>query len=216
MLIAGADGNDVRASDDETPIKNRLPNGLANTSARQRDIGEYVEGLVQAKNWTVAAAIRGDHFLNLDTVQFMQTGNGPITTTEIPNRSEALANPRLGIVRRMDEYVSLTGSVYRAFRSPTMNELYRRSQVGQAVLHCRIRILAVRTRERVAGNRSTVFFAFPKYCCPCKLFLDEVNRPVTALTISVTPTQIVQRENLGQIRSQWRIAGLRIAATLWL
>lgn len=201
MLIAGADGNDVRASDDETPVKNGLPNGLANTTARQRDIGEYVEGLVQTKNWTVAAAIRGDHFLNLDTVQFMQTGNGPITTTEIPNRSEALANPRLGIVRRMDEYVSLTGSVYRAFRSPTMNELYRRSQVGQAVTLPNPDLLS----ERATGWETGLQFSLParNTVVRASYFWTEVNRPVTALTISVTPTQIVEkRENLGQIRSR--------------
>jgi outer membrane receptor protein involved in Fe transport len=201
MLIAGGDGNDIRASDDETPVKNGLPNGLANTSARQRDIGEYVEGLLQTKNWTVAASVRGDDFLNLDTVQFKQTGNGPITITDIPNRSEALVNPRLGIVRRMDEYVSLTGSVYRAFRSPTMNELYRQSQVGQAVTLPNPNLLS----ERATGWETGLQFALPtrNTVVRASYFWTEVNRPVTALTISVTPTQIVeQRENLGQIRSR--------------
>ncbi len=201
MVIAGVDGDDVRASDDETPIKNKLPNGLANTSARQRDIGEYVEGLVQTKNWTVAASVRGDDFLNLDTVQFSQTGNGPITTTNIPNRSEALANPRLGIVRRMDEYVSLTGSVYRAFRSPTMNELYRRGQVGQAVTLPNPNLLS----ERATGWETGLQLSLParNTVVRASYFWTEVNRPVTALTLSVTPTQILeQRENLGQIRSR--------------
>jgi outer membrane receptor protein involved in Fe transport len=201
MLIAGADGNDVRASDDETPIKNGLPNGLADTSARQRDIGEYVEGLVQTKNWTVAGSIRGDDFLNLDTVQFTQTGNGPIAITDLPNRNEALANPRLGVVRRMDEYISLTGSVYRAFRSPTMNELYRQSQVGQALTLPNPNLLS----ERATGWETGLQFALPtrNTVVRTSYFWTEVNRPVTALTIKVTPTEIVeQRENLGQIRSR--------------
>ncbi|MGB8477220.1 MAG: TonB-dependent receptor [Acidobacteriaceae bacterium] len=201
MLIAGADGNDVRASDNETPIKNGLHNGLADTSARQRDIGEYLEGLLQTNNWTVAASVRGDDFLNLDAMQFTQTGNGPITTTNIPNRSEALANPRLGIVRRMDEYVSLTGSVYRAFRSPTMNELYRRGQVGQAVTLPNPDLLS----ERATGWETGLQFSLParNTVVRASYFWTEVNRPVTALTLSVTPTQIVeQRENLGQIRSR--------------
>ncbi len=201
MLIAGADGNDVRASDDETPIKNGLPNGLADTSARQRDIGEYMEGLVQTKNWTVAGSVRGDDFLNLDAVQFTQFGTAPITTTNIPNRSEALANPRLGIVRRMDEYVSLTGSVYRAFRSPTMNELYRRFQVGQAVTLPNPNLLS----ERATGWETGLQFSLPSRntVVRASYFWTEVNRPVTSLTLSVTPTQILeQRENLGQIRSR--------------
>lgn len=201
MLIAGGDGNDVRASDDETPIKSGVPNGLSDTSARQRDIGEYAEGLLQTKNWTVAASLRGDDFLNLDTVQYMQTGHAPITTTDVPNRSEALANPRLGVVRRMDEYVSLTGSVYRAFRSPTMNELYRQGQVGQAITLPNANLLS----ERATGWETGLQFSLPARNTVVRASYSwtEVNRPVTALTISVTPTQIVeQRENLGQIRSR--------------
>ena len=200
-LIAGADGSDVRASDDETPFKKGLPNGLGDTSARQRDIGEYVEGLVQTKNWTVAASVRGDDFLNLDAVQFTQTGHGPIARTNIPNRSEALANPRLGVVRRMDQYVSLTGSVYRAFRSPTLNELYRRFQVGQAVTLPNSNLLS----ERATGWETGLQFSLParNTVVRASYFWTEVNRPVTSLTLSVTPTQIVQqRQNLGQIRSR--------------
>ena len=201
MLISGADGNDVRASDDETPIKKGRPNGVADTSARQRDIGEYLEGLLQTKNWTVAAALRGDDFLNLDAMQFTQFGNAPIATTNIPNRSEALANPRLGIVRRMDEYVSLTGSVYRAFRSPTLNELYRRFQVGQAVTLPNPDLLS----ERATGWETGLQLSLParNTVVRASYFWTEVNRPVTSLTLSVTPTQIVeQRENLGQIHSR--------------
>lgn len=201
MLIAGGDGNDVCASDNETPIKNSLPNGLADTSARQRDIGEYLEGLLQTRNWTVAASLRGDDFLNLDTVQFMQTGQEPIAKTVIPNRSEALANPRLGVVRRVDQYVSLTGSVYRAFRSPTMNELYRQFQVGQEITLANSHLQS----ERATGWETGLEFALPRRntVVRASYFWTEVNRPVTSLTISETPTQIVQqRENLGQIRSR--------------
>ncbi|MGH9617941.1 MAG: TonB-dependent receptor [Acidobacteriaceae bacterium] len=201
MLITGSDANDVRASDDETPIKNRLPNGLADTSARQRDVGEYAEGLLQTTNWTVAASVRGDDFLNLDTIQFMQTGKGPIAATTIPNRTETLANPRLGVVRRLNENISLTGSVYRAFRSPTMNELYRQSQVGQSVTLANPDLQS----ERATGWEGGFEFALPSKNTVVRTsyFWTEVDRPVTALTLSVTPTQILeQRENLGQIRSR--------------
>ncbi|MHB1959541.1 MAG: TonB-dependent receptor [Acidobacteriaceae bacterium] len=201
MLIAGSDGNDVRASDDETPIKNRLPNGLSDTSARQRDMGEYAEGLLQTKNWTVAASLRGDDFLNLDTAQFAQAGDGPIAATDIPNRSETLANPRLGVVRRMDRYVSLTGSVYRAFRSPTINELYRQFQVGQEITLANPHLQS----ERATGWETGLQFALPQRntVVRASYFWTEVDRPVTSLTISATPTKVVlQRENLGQIRSR--------------
>ena len=151
--------------------------------------------------WTVAASLRGDDFLNLDTAQFAQTGDGPIATTDIPNRSETLANPRLGVVRRMDRYVSLTGSVYRAFRSPTINELYRQFQVGQEITLANPHLQS----ERATGWETGLQFALPQRntVVRASYFWTEVNRPVTSLTISATPTKVVlQRENLGQIRSR--------------
>lgn len=201
MLVAGSDVNDIRATDDEVPIHNGQPNGVSDTTARQRDIGEYLEGLLQSKNWTVAASVRGDDFLNLDAAQTVQTGNGPITHASIPNRSEALANPRLGIVRRLDSNVALTGSVYRAFRSPTLNELYRQFQVGQEITLANPNLQS----ERATGWETGSEFAWParNTVVRASYFWTEVNRPVTSLTLSITPTKVLnQRENLGQIRSR--------------
>lgn len=201
MLIAGGDANDIRATDYEVPIHNNQSNGVSDTTARQRDVGEFVEGLLQFENWTVAASLRGDDFLNLDAVQTLQTGSGPITTTPIPNRNEALANPRLGVVRRLDQYVSLTGSAYRAFRSPTLNELYRQFQVGQVITLANSNLKS----ERATGWEAGAQFALPtrNTMIRASYFWTEVNRPVTALTVSATPTTITKlRENLGQIRSR--------------
>lgn len=201
LLVAGSDVNDVRATDHEIPIHNNQPNGVSDTTARQRDVGEYLEGLVQWKNWTVSASVRGDDFLNLDAVQIVQTGHGPITTTAIPNRNEALANPRLGIVRRLNSHLSLSASAYRAFRSPTINELYRQFQVGQEITLANPHLQS----ERATGWETGFELALPQRNSDVRAsyFWTEVNRPVTSLTLSQTPTQIVQqRENLGQIRSR--------------
>jgi outer membrane cobalamin receptor len=200
-MIAGGDVDDVRATDYELPIHNGQRNGVSDTTARQRDAGVYAEGLLQWRNWTVATSLRGDDFLNLDAVQILQTGNGPIATTPIPNRNETLFNPRLGVVRRMDRYLALTGSGYRAFRSPTLNELYRQFQVGQEITLANPNLKSERATGWEAGteldlpSRNTVVRA--------SYFWTEVNRPVTSLTVSVTPTTVLnQRENLGQIRSR--------------
>jgi outer membrane receptor protein involved in Fe transport len=82
-----------------------------------------------------------------------------------------------------------------------MNELYRQSQVGQAVTLPNPNLLS----ERATGWETGLQFSLPtrNTVVRASYFWTEVNRPVTALTISVTPTQIVeQRENLGQIRSR--------------
>ncbi|MEO8725367.1 MAG: TonB-dependent receptor plug domain-containing protein, partial [Acidobacteriaceae bacterium] len=73
QLVAGADADDVRATDYELPILHGSQNGLSDTSARQRDVGEYAEAIWQPTRWTLTASLRGDDFLNLDAEQYLQT-----------------------------------------------------------------------------------------------------------------------------------------------
>lgn len=200
-LIAGSDVDDIRATDDETPISADKPNGVADTSARQRGVGEYVEGLFQRGKWTVSSSVRFDDFLNLDARQILQTGTGPLQNISIANRNETLLNPKLGAVRRINQYVGLTASAYRAFRAPTMNELYRRGQVGEEITLANPQLQSERATgwetgtELTVPSRNTVIRA--------SYFWTEVNRPITALTLSVTPSEVLnQRENLGQIQSK--------------
>jgi outer membrane receptor protein involved in Fe transport len=205
-LVAGADVNDVRATDYEVPIAQGKPNGLSDTSARQRDAGEYAEGLWQPHGWTVIGSVRGDNFLNLDAVQNLQTGTGPIQRVKIPNRSEGILSARVGVVRQLDRWVTARASAYRAFRSPTINELYRQFQVGQKITLANPNLQS----ERATGWEMGTDFHLPgrnslfqNSLLRATYFWTAVNRPVSALTISSTPTKIVQRrENLGQIESR--------------
>ena len=199
--VAGTDVNDIRANDAETPILNSQPNGLADTTARQRDVGEYAELVYARAPWTVSGSMRVDTFLNLDASQFNQlSGSAPVVRTGIGNRSETIPSPRLGVVRRVNRFVALTASGYRAFRSPTMNELYRRGQVGQEVTLANPQLQS----ERATGWETGGEFTLPaNTVVRASYFWTEVNRPVIALTLSVTPSEILnQRENLGQIRSR--------------
>lgn len=214
-VVAGSDVNDIRATDYEVPISHGNPNGLTDTSARQRDVGEYAEGLWQPKQWTLTGSLRGDNFLNLDAIQNLQTGTGPINAVAIPDRSETILSAKLGVVRRLDRYVSAKASAYRAFRSPTLNELYRQSQVGQKIT----RPNADLQSERATGWELGTAFHIPRWnsLIQVSYFWAEVNRPVSALTISSTPTTIIQqRENLGQIQSKGVALDYQVQPLPWL
>jgi outer membrane receptor protein involved in Fe transport len=117
--------------------------------------------------------------------------------------AETVASPRLGLVRELGHGLSLTGSANRAFRGPTMNELYRTGQVGsQTTLpNAALRSeratgfeLGARAETRVGALRGGYFWT-------------EVNRPVDAVLQSQTATtQTLMRQNLGQIRSRgWTV-----------
>jgi len=200
-LIAGADVDDIRATDYETPIAKDLPNGLSDTTARQQDAGGYLEALMQRKNWTLTGSLREDDFVNLDALQYLQTGHGPIVASPIPNRSETLFDPKIGVVRRINDYFAMTGSAYRAFRAATLNELYRQGQVGEEITLANPNLLS----ERATGWESGVEISLPSRntIVRASYFWTEVNHPIIALTLSVTPSEVLnQRENLGQLRSR--------------
>lgn len=215
ILLTGADVNDIRGTDNEAPILQNRPNGLAETSARQRDVGEYGELLFQKNAWIVTGSLRFDDFLNIDAMQHEQTGSSPISTTTIPDRSQTILSPKLGTVRRLGRFFAVSASGYRAFRAPTLDELYRRSQVGQEItlpnpeLQSEVATGWETGVECTLPNRNTLVRA--------TYFWTEVNRPVTALTLSVTPSEIVnQRENLGQIRSRGVALNLESSPVPWL
>ncbi len=119
-LVAGGDVLDNRGTDLEELSEVSL-------SARQRGEGVYGEVLWQPSTWSIAFSSRFDHFGSFDA---RQSGGTP---QPLPSISENVFNPRLGVVKKINGTLSLTGSGFRAFRGPTMNELYRQGQVGQQI-----------------------------------------------------------------------------------
>jgi outer membrane receptor protein involved in Fe transport len=116
-----------------------------------------------------------------------------------------MVSPRVGLVRYLPHGVALTGTAFRAFRGPTMNELYRTSQVGQQTTIANNSLLA----ERATGFELGAEFAQMRAGgrelgrMRASYFWTEVNRPISAVLLSQTATsQLLQRQNLGQIRSR--------------
>lgn len=212
-VLAGADVQDVRATDFENTFFHG-PTGYVDTTARQRQTGVYGEGILQLASWTITGSVRFDDFVNLDATQWT-LAKGTLTTLPIPDRTENVGNPHLGVVRRVTSNFSLTGSAFRAFRSPTMNELYRTGQVGQQITLANPLLRS----ERATGWEAGAQLAQPSRNAVLRAsyFWTEVNRPVTALTLSQTATTTtLQRENLGQIRSRGVSLDYEIVPRSWL
>jgi outer membrane receptor protein involved in Fe transport len=137
-----------------------------------------------------------DSFRTFDARQVL---SGTPGTKALPELDEMFASPRVGVVRKVGRGFELTGTGFRAFRGPTMNELYRTGQVGQQTTKANDALLAERAtgfefggeeQGRAGRLRATYFWT-------------EVNRPISAVALSQTATtQLLQRQNLGQIRSR--------------
>jgi outer membrane receptor protein involved in Fe transport len=212
-FVAGADIQDIRAADVENTFF-KVPTGYVDTTARQRETGVYGEGILQYAKWTITGSLRYDNFRNLDAQQWTLS-HSTLTHLPIADRSENVADPRIGVVRRVTSNLSLTASAFRAFRSPAMNELYRTGQVGQQITLANPELRS----ERATGWETGVQLAQPSRNAVVRAsyFWTEVNRPVTALTLSQTPaTTTLQRENLGQIRSRGVSVDYEAAPLPWL
>ena len=192
----GVDVRDVRATDDESAVGGGAVTATTSTGARQREVGGYVDGIWQPKGWSVSGSVRVDSFRTFDARRVVSNAAG---VAALPELDELFASPRVGVVRKLRHGFLLTGTGFRAFRGPTMNELYRTGQVGQQTTLANDALLAERATGfefggeevgRVGRLRATYFWT-------------EVNRPISAVELSQTATtQLLQRQNLGQIRSR--------------
>lgn len=194
LALAGADSRDVRASDDEQLF---LAGGFLDTAAEQRQTGVWGEALLTPSQWTLSASARVDHFSNFNARQF----SAPAPAAALPSWSETVVDPRVGVVRRINRSLALNASGFRAYRAPTQNELYRTGQVGQQVTEPNPNLRS----ERATGWETGLQAALGRWGSNVRAsyFWTQVNRPITALTLSVTPTQtLLMRENLGQIESR--------------
>lgn len=195
LLLAGADTLDVRAADNETLYTGAR--GYLNTTARQRLTGVYGEILFTPPQWTISLSGRVDHFSNFDASQY-KTATVPL---QLPSLTGTVFDPRLGITRRLTKALAVSASAFRAYRAPTENELYRTGQVGSQTTLPNPNLRS----ERATGWETGVHADLPSIGSTVRVsyFWNQINRPITALTLTTTPTSsLLERENLGQIESR--------------
>ncbi len=204
-LVSGADLRDLRASDNETLIAKGLSNGLQDVTARQRFIGGFGELLGSHGGWSGAASLRADRASNLNIVQTTAASAASTATpsrTTPPDRTEIVLSPRLGIVRALGPHIRAHASGFRAFRTPTFNELYRTGQVGQETTLPNAALVSERGTGWELGASLDPIPRLP-FSLQATYFWTIVNRPVSAVEIAQTATTLTEhRENLGQIRSR--------------
>lgn len=195
-LVAGFDTQENMSRSNE-----QLPLAAKETSSggRQRDTGVFGEDIIQiTPRWTLSVSARVDHWSNFDASLITIPFNTPAALlTPYPNRSYNAFSPRLTLVHQMSARISWSASIYRAFRAPTLNELYRAFRVGNVVTEANSNLSA----ERLTGGEAGVSVGI----VPRRLtirgtgFFNEIIDPVANVTLTTTPTLITrQRQNLGR------------------
>jgi outer membrane receptor protein involved in Fe transport len=194
-LIAGLDLQEVMGASDEL-----LPLASATNIAggRQRSAGLFGQDIFRiGGKWIVIAGARWDNWNNFrgSTVR-TPIPSGPPAGTTFADRSENAFSPRLSLMRSLNRNLSLSVSGYRAFRAPTLNELYRTFRQGTITTNSNPSLRAERLTGAETSLRASAFSN--KLESRVTLFWADIVDPVTNVTLTATTRQ---RQNLGRTRS---------------
>ena len=211
FLVAGFDARAVQGDSDELGFN---PAGVAtrhfDAGGTMRVFGVYGQDTITLTHrLSLTVGVRGDFWRNTDGFSAVRplVPPGPNTLTTFPDRGENAASPSAALLYRPNEHWSFTASGYRAFRAPTLNELYRGFRVGNIVTLANENLMA----ERLTGAEGGVRYSAKRFALDATYFWAQINRPVENVTLSVTPALITrQRQNLGQTRT----TGLELGATV--
>lgn len=209
-FVAGFEGREVRGASDEIAYINGRATSLIGAGGRERSEGGYFEDLVRLGSRVfLNLGGRVDHWRNYDALSSSRpiTGLNPTSVTIFPDRDETAFSPHASIAYRLNERVSLMASMSRAFRAPTLNELYRSFRVGNVITQANENLRA----ERLTGGEGGVRFHSinERFTFRGNFFWNDITRPVANVTLSTTPALITrQRQNLGRTSSK----GIELAA----
>jgi outer membrane receptor protein involved in Fe transport len=166
---------------------------------------------------SVQLAIRYDRWENLGASRTERLGGGGSRSAAVADRTDGQLSPKIGVRVDAREWLTLRASAYRAFRAPTLNELYRPFQVGLVVTEANPDL----GPERLRGAEAGVDLA-PVRILAARVtgFWSELEDPIVnascaagspaATSCAATGPNLQQRQNLGRAR----IRGIEAEADL--
>ncbi len=153
-LVAGYDEHEEIGHSNEIIGPAGSPFAIQKAGGHQRTAGFFGEDLIQvAPTWTLGLSARFDAWRNFAAFNTRTTlSTGAVATTLPANTSYNVFNPRATLVHQLSDHIAWSGSVYRAFRAPTLNELYRQFRVGATTTLANPNLRA----ERLTGGETGV------------------------------------------------------------
>jgi outer membrane receptor protein involved in Fe transport len=203
-LVAGYESQQVRGASDEIVYVSGRASSLVGAGGRQQTYGAYVEDMIRlGSRLFINVGARFDYRRNNKALLATRplASLSLTSVTSFADRAEGAFNPQLSGVYRLSSRFSLLASGMRAFRGPTLNELYRSFRVGNVLTLANENLHA----ERLTGGEGGIRFNSldEKLIVRGAFFWNEINRPVANVTLSTTPALITrQRQNLGRTRSR--------------
>jgi outer membrane receptor protein involved in Fe transport len=129
-------------------------------------------------------------------------------------RDESAFSPRASLLFQATDRWAWTASAYRAFRAPTLNELYRAFRVGDVLTQANPELEA----ERLTGGETGALWTGPngRVTARTTAFWMDVEQTIANVTLSTQPGLITrQRRNLGRTLSRGVEAEATARAGRW-
>ncbi len=134
-VVAGIEARDVEGHSAEETFSAAGPTADVNAGGRQLTTGYFGQDTYMfAPNWVLTFGGRVDSWSNDDGfINRLPLPTGLFSSQVFPNRLETAFSPRISLMRSFKHNITASASVYRAFRAPSLNELYRNFRVGSVV-----------------------------------------------------------------------------------
>ena len=202
-LLLGLEASEVRGASDELVYAAGRPTSHVGAGGRARAAGFYARDAVRLSDrLVVTPGVRLDRWRNYRAQQTTRPLGraGPPAVVAFEERAETAFSPQLSAVFRLSDSLALNATFARAFRAPTLNELYRSFRVGNVVTLADERLRA----ERLTSGEAGLFYSpRGRLAVRAGAFWMDVTRTVANVTLSATPALITRRrQNLGRTRTR--------------
>ncbi len=173
-----------------------VTSGWTEAGGAQQALGIFAEMSVRPlEPLEILGSLRFDYWRNIDAFNLDQSG----ATTLFPNRDAHEVSPRLSVRYDLGESWSLRGAVYRSFRAPTLNELYRGFFAGA------VRFLPDPNLEpellRIGGELG-VDLRWWRVRASATGFWNELEDAIAFAQVMPFPNAVFQRQNFAETRSR--------------
>ena len=206
-LVAGLEEANVHGQTNEQGYFGGNPTSTSAGGGREVNWGAYIEDIIRiTPDWLLTASGRVDHWQNFDAFAppnpALPVGAAPLPDPARPSSVRAwrscISSPKCFSF----------ASGYRAFRAPTLNELYRGFRAGNVFTEFNPNLRAERLTGAEGGAIVTGWDQ--RIMLRGNFFSNHITRPVANVTLTTTPSLITrQRQNLGGTSSQ----GLELEAS---
>ncbi len=124
-----------------------------------------------------------------------------------PRHANGFFSPRASVGWQLSPAVSAQAAAYRAYRTPTLNELHRGFRVGNVLTNAN----PLLDPERLTGVEGSLLLAGRDASARVSAFWNHLDEAVTNVTLHVTPALITrERRNADRIRA----AGVEVEVDL--